>query len=573
MPAEGRARTVAELFSGSTVSREVQRILREAVQARVQEVLDYAASHEADVVVFPEYAIPVACLPLLRDGAAQRAVVAGLGRVRNDEEADLLREAAGALAGQEELVGRNATVLVYRDRVWISTKRHLADSEDAVAGTGPIVETLRFGSREVRLGVAVCRDFLRSEEEVRKARADVVCIPAYTKNVESFRPDAPRDHVRVFANCADYGGTTIMIPDLMGSALGDNIGVRPVSARHEAVVLVEFDRFPARPSLLERSQNRLVLRSEMIEKGTDEYALLGRLRRAVERAGRDGKPSVTELARDAVRPARQRGPLAEGLHELRMSLDQEVHDPALMALASTHLTVSDGNRPVDIRERQAAYVFQQLDHLDPDGGHLPVGAARDLYRTTRSFTPPSFDSDIYISHFLRSLRGRADPLPPVAERYALHSRLTDADITGRIRDVVRLWELQAREGTASLAEVCRQFLEADLSMRAHPGYQDPRWWRAMIETQSPVPGGPIGRTPPSNTGRIQSRPPRRTDRQPGRPQRLGAAGDLRGAQRAQAADAAVQASGRPGQDAPDAAGLSQSADAERPPAVLPALWT
>ena len=144
-------------------------------------------------------------------------------------------------------------------------------------GTGPITRTLRLGTREVRLGVAVCMDYLRCEETVREQAAEILCIPAYTGTVTPFRPDAPRDHVRLLANCARYGGSTIMTTGLANDALGDNLGVRPVARGHEAIIMIEFDRFRPRPEGLNTPLNRLVLRSEIIEQGSSPHNLLGRL--------------------------------------------------------------------------------------------------------------------------------------------------------------------------------------------------------------------------------------------------------------------------------------------------------
>ena len=47
-------------------------------------------------------------------------------------------------------------------------------------GTGPIVEEVDLRGRKVSLGVAVCMDYLRLEEEAREQEPEILCIPAYS---------------------------------------------------------------------------------------------------------------------------------------------------------------------------------------------------------------------------------------------------------------------------------------------------------------------------------------------------------------------------------------------------------
>ena len=507
-----RQLSVAELFAASVgepdVYRDVQGIMAKAVAARLEEVLGYVAEHRADVVVLPEYAVPVACLPQLVRHSDGRAIVAGLGRIRNDQDAAKLREAGVVESDAMELVGRNVSVLIHDHHIWMNTKRHLADGEDAAEGSGrAIVETLRFGGRDVRLGVAVCLDYLRGDEEIRNQGAEIVCIPSYTSNAGPFRPDAPRDFIRLFANCAQHGGSAIMIPGLMDAALRDNLGVRPVAAGYEALMLVEFDRFPSRPTPYARPQNRLVLRSEIIEDGSKSHALLGRLDSMLDRFTGAERPSVAELAADADRLGPLLGPFAESLNELRRSMDQQVQDVRLIEVAQTHLVVPTGNRPSEIRERQTRYVWRQLRTLEWDETRPHLGAALDLYRPRNASKRASFEPDIYIEKVLRRTRaGPDDSLPPVPDRYALEDSLRDAadeDLTKWIDDIVRLWRRQADEGTANLAAVCTSFLRADDQLRNRVDYSDPQWWRDQIRTAGPAePTSPPGTHPaPENPAR------------------------------------------------------------------------
>ena len=352
------------------------------------------------------------------------------------------------------------------------------------------------------MGVAVCLDYLRCEEDIRRDGAEVLCIPAYTPKVDPFLPDAPRDHVRLLANCAQYGGSTIMVPDLIDSFLRDPIGVRPVAAGSEAVVLVEYDRFPARPTPYVRAQNRLVLRSEIIEEGTETNGRLGRLETILDRSeGR--KPSVAELVNDTVRPGGRLGAFAEALYELQQAQAQQIDDSRLIDVARTHLVVAEGNRPKAVRDRQVDYVWQQLKLLDLHDTQRPLGTALDLYRPSRASQRPVhvFDPDTYIEQVLRPFqRDTSGRLPPVPERYALDLWLADAgaeELRKWISDVVTLWRRQGEAGTAGLADVCSLWLDADTQLRRTAEYDNPQWWREQIRASRPSTSAPADRRGPA----------------------------------------------------------------------------
>ena len=431
--------------------------------------------------MFPEYAIPVACLPVLLENSADRAIVAGLGFIRNADDAGALRD-AGADQSAGELIERNASVLVHNGRITVVTKRSRAENEDMEPGTGPITTTLRLGTREVRLGVAVCMDYLRREDEVREQAADFLCIPAYTNNLAPFRPDAPRDHVRLLANCARHGGSTIMTTGLANDALGNNLGVRPVAAGHEAIIMIEFDRFRQSPRGLNTPANRLVLRSEITERGSSPHDLLGRLQALLDRPDRGQGLTLTELAADSSSLRGSTGPFAEALGELESSLRQRLNDQDLIGIARSHLVVAPGNLPDAVRNEQAHLVWNELHAIQQRDVRKALGAALDLYRPTEPARRIVFDPNDYIERVLRQQRA-GTPLPPVGIRYALderHRDVPDGELTKWVERIVELWERQAAQGIRNVAEVCERFLAADTKLRGSPSYTDPRWWREQI---------------------------------------------------------------------------------------------
>ena len=83
--------------------------------------------------------------------------------------------------------------------------------------------------------------------------------------LQPFRPDAPRDYVRLFSNGAAYGGSQVMVAELPG-IMTDELGVQPIRAGFEAVILVAYDRHPKRPTGLLGTNNQLLLRAEIVER-------------------------------------------------------------------------------------------------------------------------------------------------------------------------------------------------------------------------------------------------------------------------------------------------------------------
>ena len=56
-----------------------------------------------------------------------------------------------------------------------------------------------------------------------------------------------------------------MVPALPG-VMTDELGVEPIQAGFEAVILIAYDRYPKRPTGLISTNNQLLLRAEIIER-------------------------------------------------------------------------------------------------------------------------------------------------------------------------------------------------------------------------------------------------------------------------------------------------------------------
>lgn len=349
-----------------------------AAASHLEEILAYLHGHDVDVAVFPEYLTPVKCLPALVEFSRGRAVVAGLEYVRGRAQAEYLARNSDGSEKPEDLIQRNVSVLVADGRIYLISKKLYSTGEVIRQGTGPIVEEVRLRGRIVNLGVAVCMDYLRAEEDARVRKPDILCIPAYSHGLKPFRPDEPRDYVRLFSNGAVYGGSQIMIPALPGLMVSD-LGVEPIRPGFEAVILIAYDRYPQRPTGLLGTDNELLLRAEIIEKTAANGAALNAIEDLAAYATANDLP-IAQLQEKLTMWLGQipaGSPMGEIFAVYRDFLAQDFEDARVDKLARSHLTVESGNRPIAIRRAQAEYIISQLPTLT--SGNKPLGEAADAY--------------------------------------------------------------------------------------------------------------------------------------------------------------------------------------------------
>lgn len=359
------------------VYKKVDEQSQSAAASHLKEILSFLRGHDVDVAVFPEYLTPINCLPELVDFSRGRAVVAGLEHVRGHSQAAYLVEMSGGQKELGELLQHNVSVLVAAGRIHLITKKRPSAAETIQPGTGPIVKEVDLRGRKVSLGVAVCMDYLRLEEEAREQEPEILCIPAYSPGLKPFKPDAPRDYVRLFSNGAVYGGSQIMIPELPG-VMTDELGVQPIKAGFEAVILVAYDRYPKRPTGLLGTNNQLLLRAEVVERTPANRAALNALEDLAAYAAAEDRPvaQLQKLLTSWLGQISAEGPIGQIFEVYRDILAQGTEDARIDALACSHLTLEPGNRPSAVRRKQAEYIISQLRTLT---GNKPIGEAEDEY--------------------------------------------------------------------------------------------------------------------------------------------------------------------------------------------------
>ena len=370
--------------------RRVEELAIEATRGILADLLRQATADDIDVIVLPELLVHPRLLDVLVGFSRKIVIVAGLGVVHNLNIAKLVASNVTEELDPQALVSRNVAVLVNNGAVSIITKKYPAANENLESGIGPRYFDVTIKNRPLRLAIAICKDFLRCQDEIRQSGSDLVCVPTFTRNIEPFIPDAPRDYELLIANTALYGGSTICMAGLRSPAFADKRQVLPIPAHCQGIIAAEFHDHPRVPTPLVGSPNKLVIRGELVERaGVDsafEQALstLGDLRGATSL----NRSELPTSIRRWLKHLPERGLLRDSLEALRSLLIQEVEDKDFITLLCRHYQLPENSGPRAIRGRQAAYIAKRLAELLALGRDIPrVGEKLDRYRDVAGTRP------------------------------------------------------------------------------------------------------------------------------------------------------------------------------------------
>jgi hypothetical protein len=200
----------------------IERVYVEAYRPRLEAVIRFAAGLDLDLLVLPEYAVPLALLPMVAEAAgAKLTVVAGTHTVTREgvKSAGVYeRLGAGVALGD---VGRSIAPVVRGGKV-IAAQAKLARSKlEPDMEIGKAWSTVTLGA--VEMGILVCIDFLkRADGDVAPLVAQgidgcaVLAVPSLTPfaSLEHFERNAEEtlfgyDRPVVYANWARDGGTRV----------------------------------------------------------------------------------------------------------------------------------------------------------------------------------------------------------------------------------------------------------------------------------------------------------------------------------------------------------------------------
>ena len=255
-----------------SMRKQVESSLVNFQNRRLEQILSFLEKNSVDLCVFPEYAFIAApsTLLILAGFAPKITIVAGLGVPRT-----IGVEALAKYTDDRVPQGSNVVAVFSGTECHLISKQHAAEGEEIERGTGIRAVKVHTAGMELYLGVAICKDYLVAGHSLSGIEPvpDLVAIPAYSRNLVAFSPDAPRDFPRIFANHASYGGSTIYAAGCKGRFVEDDGVPRPIPAKAEGIISVKWFGAPEKPVPLLKGENYVALRSAMIS-GSDGKAAI-----------------------------------------------------------------------------------------------------------------------------------------------------------------------------------------------------------------------------------------------------------------------------------------------------------
>jgi hypothetical protein len=198
---------------------------------KLQDILTYCLHHKVDLLVFPEYSIPVEAIETLKKFSSDMTIVAGIGYLGRKDLAKL----------ENICIANNAAVILSPEKDFVISKKYAAQNESIEAGNGPETYNLKFRENTVRVSVSICLDFLKDPTSITDKSPEIVIVSALSVNTDEFTQKTPRDFITVFSNHSLYGGTCILSPEVRGEIFTRKNGTIPLNSSLEAIIILDWD--------------------------------------------------------------------------------------------------------------------------------------------------------------------------------------------------------------------------------------------------------------------------------------------------------------------------------------------
>ncbi|HYB61438.1 MAG TPA: hypothetical protein VEH50_08160, partial [Methylomirabilota bacterium] len=249
-------------FSGIALERAlIKQIWVDNICRKLEAILYFCAVHETDLVVFPEYSLPIEALPWCAQSARERrmVIVGGSHTVLGDEESRRIYEQAGlgnlnlSPADPESDIRKSICPIFIPDSApTVIEKNARSVWESDMAGGRP-AKTLEISIRgtKFRLAVLLCIDALDVSQLAQlysgKNTPELLIVPSLSQST------APFEHVlqlflmnevpSIYANGAITGGSRVFARS--GTATtswpAEKEGTEPLTREVEAVVIADID--------------------------------------------------------------------------------------------------------------------------------------------------------------------------------------------------------------------------------------------------------------------------------------------------------------------------------------------
>ena len=246
----GQIRRVQEIegLLVSSKSRYIQHI-----QQKLLNIARWSKDHGGDILVFPEYSVPLEALPQLMEHArtSGQILVAGTHRVQNFQQAMVIYTQLGI---DENLLAESCAVapILFPDghiELVFKHGRSKWESNLPTMNTPSSTFTLTKGKQEVRFAVAICIDGLFPKvlsDCLSQEQIHLVICPALSPSTSPFDPTAAllSQHETLFAYCntACHGGTSFNLPEAWNPYLsGTQLTSSVAAANSEALLELSVD--------------------------------------------------------------------------------------------------------------------------------------------------------------------------------------------------------------------------------------------------------------------------------------------------------------------------------------------
>ncbi len=246
------------------ISKEIKDSYIDLLNKKVLGILEFCVSKEVDLLVFPEYSIPAATLPLIKQFVINEKkinIVAGSHTVLMENYA-YYKEIGMEEADESKLALRKAISPIFHAdgkvcRVEKFTRTQRMDHDFALGEIWGNI-TFKVNGQDITSLIYLCIDYIEDKsskkELFRKGfeNADIIIVPAYTPVIEPFERFALHcltgyKKAVVFANAVDSGGTRIFCHfDLktkqqLYDILDDGYGSFKMPEGEEGIIIVSLD--------------------------------------------------------------------------------------------------------------------------------------------------------------------------------------------------------------------------------------------------------------------------------------------------------------------------------------------
>lgn len=361
---------------------------------KLREILTFCFRNNVDIVVFPEYSIPVDSLAALRSFSNRMAIIAGIGYIQR-QDIEILKNLG--IETQGIVKANNGVVVLSPRQNFLVAKKNPSETEFIQPGSGPVSKKVDLQKGSFTIGVSICLDFIRERGIINQQNPDMVVIPALSQNIDEFVDETPRDFIRIFANHAHFGGTYIGAPLIKGLNFADRRGTTPLEKGIEGIVIVDWDYehpWPVKPTSTISLDHRLYARCALVYKGRDKEIaqIISRIDEIPDKDIRE--EDILQFAREIHATIEKTGSRYDLLHEASDVIIEKITILTLeeQRVLSRHLVLSSEIFALpEWKYRRHIAVVEQLKQIQddiPDIVAVPIGEywseARDIASSVRS---------------------------------------------------------------------------------------------------------------------------------------------------------------------------------------------